>query len=589
MLKQLIHRGVLIPEPPEYQGLTITIDGKPHTLTPKQEEMALAWVKKLDTPYVQDLVFVKNFMSDFSRALGYEKPLQINQIDFGPVIERLKAERAQREALSKEERKELAAKRKQLREQLKEQYGYAIADGERIELATYMTEPSGIFMGRGKHPLRGRWKEGAQKKDVTLNLSPDADIDPSEWKEVVWQPESLWVARWEDKLSGKMKYIWLHDSTPIKQLREAQKFDKAVELSSRIDEVRRHIQEGLVHENAKIRRIATACALIDALCLRVGDEKDPDEADTVGATTLRPEHVKFFDDGTVEFKFLGKDSVLWHKRISLSPEVVRNLKELVAEARPSAAARTNKKHPAYNKPQLFHDVSSRNVNAFLSQAMPGLTAKVFRTHHATQAVRKSLESAPVTASDPEYAKWAAVTKANTEAAILCNHTRQAPKNWNERRKRYKEREKSAKEKLQQLQEQIKQATAALAALKKEAAEKKKAEKDPKKLAKLVSQYDRKLSVMEEKLARLRDKEEKANVALGKVRAQMSIAMENRFWNLTTSQKSYIDPRVFYRWGLKVDYDVLEKYYSRTLRTKFQWVKSETSPQETDDESLLESD
>ncbi len=589
MLKQLIHRGVLIPEPPEYQGLTITIDGKPHTLTTKQEEMALAWVKKLDTPYVQDLVFVKNFMSDFSRALGYEKPLQINQIDFGPVIERLKAERAQREALSKEERKELAAKRKQLREQLKEQYGYAIADGERIELATYMTEPSGIFMGRGKHPLRGRWKEGAQKKDVTLNLSPDADIDPSEWKEVVWQPESLWVARWEDKLSGKMKYIWLHDSTPIKQLREAQKFDKAVELSSRIDEVRRHIQEGLVHENAKIRRIATACALIDALCLRVGDEKDPDEADTVGATTLRPEHVKFFDDGTVEFKFLGKDSVLWHKRISLSPEVVRNLKELVAEARPSAAARTNKKHPAYNKPQLFHDVSSRNVNAFLSQAMPGLTAKVFRTHHATQAVRKSLESAPVTASDPEYAKWAAVTKANTEAAILCNHTRQAPKNWNERRKRYKEREKSAKEKLQQLQEQIKQATAALAALKKEAAEKKKAEKDPKKLAKLVSQYDRKLSVMEEKLARLRDKEEKANVALGKVRAQMSIAMENRFWNLTTSQKSYIDPRVFYRWGLKVDYDVLEKYYSRTLRTKFQWVKSETSPQETDDESLLESD
>ena len=28
--------------------------------------------------------------------------------------------------------------------------------------------------------------------------------------------------------------------------------------------------------------IATACYLIDVLCMRVGDEKDPDEADTVG-------------------------------------------------------------------------------------------------------------------------------------------------------------------------------------------------------------------------------------------------------------------------------------------------------------------
>ena len=47
--------------------------------------------------------------------------------------------------------------------------------------------------------------------------------------------------------------------------------------------------------------VATACYLIDALCLRVGDEKDPDEADTVGATTLRPEHITLHEDGSVEF------------------------------------------------------------------------------------------------------------------------------------------------------------------------------------------------------------------------------------------------------------------------------------------------
>ena len=39
--------------------------------------------------------------------------------------------------------------------------------------------------------------------------------------------------------------------------------------------------------------------------MRVGDEKDPDEADTVGATTLRKEHIKLTEN-SIEFDFLGK-------------------------------------------------------------------------------------------------------------------------------------------------------------------------------------------------------------------------------------------------------------------------------------------
>ncbi|MDZ7723985.1 MAG: hypothetical protein U5R06_14535 [candidate division KSB1 bacterium] len=59
--------------------------------------------------------------------------------------------------------------------------------------------------------------------------------------------------------------------------------------------------------------------------------------------------------------------------------------------------------------------------------------------------------------------------------------------------------------------------------------------------------------------------------LGKIKAQKRIASEKRTLNLGTSQKSYIDPRVYYNWGLEVDYDVLEKFYSKTLRRKFEWV------------------
>jgi Topoisomerase IB len=44
----------------------------------------------------------------------------------------------------------------------------------------------------------------------------------------------------------------------------------------------------------------------------VGDEKDPDEAHAVGATTLRKEHVTLTSD-EIKFDFLGKDSVRWQE------------------------------------------------------------------------------------------------------------------------------------------------------------------------------------------------------------------------------------------------------------------------------------
>jgi hypothetical protein len=58
----------------------------------------------------------------------------------------------------------------------------------------------------------------------------------------------------------------------------------------------------------------------------VGDEKDPDEADTVGAITLRPEHIKIEGD-MVHFDFLGKDSVRWIKTVQAPASAIRNIEE----------------------------------------------------------------------------------------------------------------------------------------------------------------------------------------------------------------------------------------------------------------------
>jgi DNA topoisomerase-1 len=591
LLEQLIHNGVIVPEPPPHRGLVIRVRGRPVQLNPRQEEMALAWARKVSTPYVEDPTFAENFMLDFSAALGVDGALSIEDVDLRPAIRVIEAEREAKAALTREERKAQAAIRKAIRQELREKYGHATVNGNRVELGNYMTEPSGIFMGRGEHPLRGRWKQGAAEQDVTLNLSPDAPPVPGDWAEIVWQPESLWVARWEDKLSGKLKYVWLSDTAPVKQRREAAKFDKAGDLHARLDEVREHIEAGLRDDSPRKRMIATACYLIDALCLRVGDEKEADEADTVGATTLRPEHVTLRPDGVAEFKFLGKDSVPWHKELALPPLVRDTLEELIRTARPSSSSGNgDESHPTRDLPQIFPDIGSRNINSFLSRIHKGLSAKVFRTHHATEAVRQSLADAGVRAGDPEYKKWEAVSMANLEAAILCNHTKKDTGNWEASKQRYEERLEKAQARKAKYEADLAARKEALQILLVEAASQRaiaqaavdkvdpghasRLKKARAKYERVRARYGKRVTRAKELVATAQQRVRRAAQSAGKIQAQMTLASHKRTWNLNTSLKSYIDPRVYVRWGERVAYDVLEKYYPTALRRKFAWAKDE---------------
>jgi DNA topoisomerase-1 len=83
---------------------------------------------------------------------------------------------------------------------------------------------------------------------------------------------------------------------------------------------------------------------------------------------------------------------------------------------------------------------------------------------------------------------------------------------------------------------------------------------------------RRIEKARQKLEAARQKLRRAEEALDRFNSQATMASKARTWNLGTSLKSYIDPRVYYRWGQAVDYDVLEAYYPRTLRNKFAWVR-----------------
>jgi DNA topoisomerase-1 len=494
-LKQLIHNGVLIPDTYVQQGFTIRCRGQPLKLDSLQEEMAVRFVQKFGTPYFEDKKFRFNFMEDFAKALGLKERLTVEDFDWSPVVEWVEAERARKANMSKEEKKELAAARKKIREERKAKYGWATVDGVKMEIANYAVEPSGIFMGRGAHPDRGRWKPAISTEDVTLNLSPEAPTPPGEWAAREWRPSELWIARWTDKLNGKVKYIWFHDATPMKQGRVQEKFDLAMQVESKLDRVRAHIAEGLVAEDLKRRKAATVGYLIDIFNIRVGDEKET-ESGTVGATSLRRIHVRLHESQPkVKLHFLGKDSILFERELEVSPAAFRNLKEFASES-----------------DRLFSGITTDAVREFLSEAMPGLSPKVFRTFSATQLFREQLDAAKVTKENPDVEKKMALMEANAAVAQLLNHQKAIPKKWEET-------------------------------------------------------YEKRLQMLRSLKGKEGKAAEKRKQALKLRLEQMKLSKK---WNLGTSLKNYIDPRVAVGFCRKVDYD-WKAYYPKTLVTKFAWA------------------
>jgi DNA topoisomerase I len=538
VMKSLMHNGIFVPIY-DYKGFNIKINGQTLKLTPKTEQMAVAWVRKtLSTVSPPDNLFKHNFMKEFLNELKKENPTatylnsfipkylnsielqpatlnngsqSVNQeIDFTQVINYIETEKAKKEALTKEIKKQQAEERKVKRLEFKEKYGYATLDGQKLEIANWTSEPSCLFAGRGDHPQRGKWKDGPSESDIILNLPKDEKgnlLVPrpvGNWKDIVWEPNKMYVAKWEDKLTGKIKYVWFSDTAFLKQNREKEKFQKAETLGKQIKTVEQHILRNLNDKEDLRRKTATVAWLILVPNMRVGDEKDPDEADTVGAITLRSEHIKI-EGNIIHFDFLGKDSVRWVKNIPAPPEVIRNIQHF---------SKTSKEY-------LFEGVDSKMVARFLSEKMPKLTAKVFRTWRCTKTVREELEKSGITKEDPDYCKMYAAKMANFKVAEVANHKRKVPPTFDQRLEKKEENIKS-------LEQQLKEKKA------------------------------------------VGKKTESLETRLQRAKLDLELTKLTKEYNLGTSLKSYIDPTAYVKWAKKVKFDI-EKFYPTTLRNKFSWA------------------
>ncbi len=511
--KTLQHNGIAFPPPFESKEIAVKIKGEKIPLSLDAEEMAYQWAKKKDTPYVKDTVFQKNFLADFVKILPDKyKKISFSDIDFSDAFKVVDKEKDAKLTITKEEKKKIASTRKKIKEKMKSVYGKAVMDGKDVEVANWMAEPPGLFIGRGDHPLRGRWKPRITEKDVTLNLGEGSKVPPGKWGQIIHEADFMWLASWEDMLTEKRKYVWLSDTSDLKQERDKMKYEKATKLSEHIDKVLDAIVKKMSDKEEKTRSVATVSYLIYKTAMRVGDEKDPDEADTVGATTLRVEHIKL-KPNVIEFDFLGKDSVRWQKPLPVGEKdkvFYENLRKLTEKKKPDEL--------------IFDGITSRHVNEFLGSVVKGLTAKVFRTYLATNVVRSYLKKANDIDSKSENLKIYHAKLANLEAAITCNHKRTIPKNF--------------EESLQKKRDSLKKL--------KEAAPK-----------------------TEKQAEKQKQREEK-------LRLTIELTEKTRDYNLGTSLRNYIDPRVVKAWSDEMGLD-WTKLYTSALQKKFQWVtKVETN-------------
>lgn len=550
----LEHSGPLFPKKYEYKKYRVFVKGKSVILNEIAEEMAYAWAAKTNTPYVQDDVFQKNFWKDF--VLHLPKDLQETKFpedwNFNEIYLDIVKTREEKKNLPKAVKDE----EKKRREELKAIYGRAKLDGVDVELGAYIVEPSGLFMGRGQHPLRGRWKVQAQPEDITINLSKGSKIPvPPEghhWKEVVENKNAFWTCMWHDNLSGAQKKILFGATSFVKQNADKKKFTKAINLAKNWDKVVEHIDKGLVSRDTFTRKVATVCKLIQTMSIRVGDEKDYESADTVGASSLRVEHIKI-DGNKIEFDFLGKDSIRYHNIVEFDISTIRNIKEFI--------------HGKSKNDMIFEEVSSSDVAEFLSSVLPGLTAKLFRTVSGSTLLANALKSKELDPSLKETKKLEFFTHANLEVAIKLNHQSAVSNAYDESINRMISTLESMKSELNQLKTNFNKILNEAKIERDNNIELAKKMKNSDRSKKSIERTNEKFKIIEEKL---QNKIKKMKDRIETLETKIEIKKKTRGIALGTSKLNYSDPRIPISWCKANNVDI-KRIYPITAQKKFSWA------------------
>ncbi|XP_046469441.1 DNA topoisomerase I, mitochondrial isoform X2 [Neodiprion pinetum] len=541
----LEHKGPVFA--PDYEPLPQDVkfyyNGKEMKLKPETEEVATFYARMLDHDYTTKKIFNTNFFTDWRDVMTESersKIMELSKCNFKEMHAYFLQKSEERKAMSKEEKKKI----KEQNEEIQKEYGFCTIDGHKEKIGNFKIEPPGLFRGRGEHPKMGKLKKRVIPEDVLINCSKDSVIPKPppghKWREVRHDPNVTWLASWTENVQGQVKYVMLNPSSKLKGEKDWQKYEIARKLAKSIDKIRAEYREDWKSKEMRIRQRAVALYFIDKLALRAGNEKDEDQADTVGCCSLRVEHISLHEhkdgkDFVVVFDFLGKDSIRYYNEVPVEKRVFKNVQLFMENKSPGD--------------DLFDRLNTTVMNKHLNELMEGLTAKVFRTYNASWTLQQQLEKL-TNADDTVAEKILAYNRANRAVAILCNHQRAVPKTHAKSMENLKAKIVAKKEAISEAEMQVKDA--------------KRDAKHGSVKEKVVYEKKKKmLDRLREQLARLEvqatDREENKEIALG------------------TSKLNYLDPRISVAWCKKYDVPI-EKIYNKTQRDKFRWAIDMAGPE-----------
>ncbi|KAL5129661.1 DNA topoisomerase 1 beta [Glycine soja] len=512
----LVHNGVIFPPPYQPHGVKMLYKGRPVDLTPEQEEVATMYAVMRDTEYMQKDKFKENFWNDWRKLLGRNHVIQnLKDCDFTPIYDWYQSEKDKKKQMTTEEKKAL----KEEKMKLEEKYMWAIVDGVKEKVGNFRVEPPGLFRGRGEHP-----------KDAPI---PECPIPGERWKEIRHDNTVTWLAYWSDPINPKLfKYVFLAASSSLKGQSDKEKYEKARTLKDYIGNIRSAYTKDFTSKDITKQQIAVATYLIDKLALRAGNEKDDDEADTVGCCTLKVENVTREPPNKLKFNFLGKDSIKYENTVEVELPVYNAILKFQKDKKPGD--------------DLFDKLDTSKLNAHLKELMPGLTAKVFRTFNASITLDVMLNKETKDGDVGE--KIVVYQHANKQVAIICNHQRSVSKSHTAQMSKLTEKIDELQAVLKELKTDLDRARKGKPPSKSSDGKRKK-NLSPEMLEKKISQTNAKIEKMQRDM---KTKEDLKTVALG------------------TSKINYLDPRITVAWCKRHEVPI-EKIFNKSLLAKFCWA------------------
>ena len=155
--------------------------------------------------YRTDQVFINNYWNDLKTYMDKDQPFaKFEDIDWRDVVAKYK-KRCKMVTTGVNKYK----------------HGFVEVDGQVYTATPFAADDMSIYFGENDSDVRrGRIRRAITAADVTLNLSSDAKHaipNISEFKEVVYKPGMKWAAKWNQPITGRIKYMDIFFSNPTEE------------------------------------------------------------------------------------------------------------------------------------------------------------------------------------------------------------------------------------------------------------------------------------------------------------------------------------------------------------------------------------